>query len=124
MDTCILVVGSNYGDSEKKVTEALLWLSLNWRIVRRSEIYQTPDFLGSGSMYHNAVIEIETTDLLSELSSKIKDYEVMAGRSAELKKLGKVAIDIDIVARNGEIIREKDYRSSYFRKGYEALASV
>lgn len=121
MSRAIIVIGSNYNDSFRSVESTFDWLAKSFQIVGWSGIYQTPDYLGSGCGYHNAVIELEHEGSVESLNALFKQYESEFGRSDALRGLGKVPIDIDIIIADGKVLRQKDYDTKYFKTGYDLL---
>lgn len=117
----IFCIGSNCGKKEKNVAASLAWLSEILSEFRHSSIYATPDCHGGSKKYENAVA-IGTTRLLPhELERLCKERELACGRDSEARASGDVPIDIDLVLYRGEILRDKDYRSEFFIKGYTEL---
>ena len=118
----ILSLGSNCGDRSGMISDALEKLGGICRILRQTVIYESPDCLGNGSKYMNAIAEIETILDLPTLNLRLKDLEKEAGRTKETRALGLVPLDMDIVVADGIIVRNNDFNSAYFRKGYSLLA--
>lgn len=117
----ILVVGSNYQDRKSNLMHAIHFLSENVEILRQSDIYESPDHFGSGCKYLNIVIEFQTCLSERELCRKIKQFELLCGRNIERRERGEVPVDIDIVICDGVIVRNSDYNSSYFKKGFSMI---
>lgn len=117
----IIVVGSNYGDREYNIRQAISFVDSKCDIKKCSEIYESPDFYGKTTKYLNVVLEIECQINEEEINSLFKEYEIRAGRDSERRKKGEVPIDIDIVIWEGKINRIQDYESLYFIKGYEQI---
>ncbi len=117
----LFCIGSNCGDREGNVERALIWLSGILSEFRHSPIYATPDCHGGQREYMNAV-GIGTTALEpSLLESLCKQYELECGRDTMARVAGNVPVDIDLIALGENILREKDYRSDFFLKGYSSL---
>lgn len=121
--SAIISIGSNFGNREKNVRNAIEWLSSNDDviIIKRSDIYETPEVYGNGSAYINAVAEIGTSLSLGLLTDRVKKFEISSGRNSECRDLGLVPIDIDIVVWNQEVIRPKDFSCDFFKIGYLAM---
>lgn len=117
----ILVAGSNCEERYRHIQKALTFLDSIGKIERRSEIYETPDCLGTGTEYLNVVLEFETVLAEESLKKIIKEFELSCGRISLPDKIGPVSLDIDIVISNGKVKRPKDFSASYFRKGYETI---
>lgn len=120
----VVVAGSNYPDSYLRVESAREFISCKWEMIRSSSIYTSPDMLGGGCLYHNAVIEFESEVAIDKIDSELKDYEKREGRTKELKEVGRVPIDIDIVVCDGIVVRPKDYNTKYFMIGYRQLFAL
>lgn len=117
----ILVIGSNCGEKEAAIRKSLILLEKWGEIEESSGLYETPDCLGKGRPYMNAVISFITTLSESVLNQRIKDIEVEMGRDKEARKRGDVPIDIDIVVWEGEVKRLFDYNAGYFRLGMQKM---
>lgn len=48
-----------------------------------------------------------------EINAQLKEIEKRLGRTTEDKAKGKVVIDLDLIAADGEILRPKDFERSY-----------
>ena len=48
-----------------------------------------------------------------EINAQLKEIEKRLGRTPEDKAKGKVVIDLDLIAADGEILRPKDFERSY-----------
>lgn len=117
----VLVVGSNCINREDAVRDALKFIQSSFRVSRKSDVYESPDCLGSGKKYLNAVVEIEVTVPVDTLEKELKAYERRSGRTMDKKLKGEVPIDIDIVICDGEVCRVRDFNARYFKLGYEGL---
>ena len=118
-----LVAGTNYGDRRANLLAAISYVGSICNITGQSEIYESPDFLGSGSPYCNVVLEIETPKCETELEVMFKDYEFRAGRTSQRRERGEVPVDIDIVIWDDRIRRPLDFNSAYFRKGFSQICN-
>lgn len=105
---CFLSLGSNLGDNESLLNEAVRHLQKqDCRIIRISGFYKTkawgktdqPDFL-------NAVVEISTGLPADELMSRILQIETEMGRKRQ-EKWGPRTIDIDILFYGNQIIESE-----------------
>ena len=117
----VLVLGSNVGDRERSILDAIEFLIGKGEIESLSTLYETPDCLGSGMKYMNAVIGFDTPLEESAFNIMLKEYETSCGRDVERRMKGEVPIDIDIVIWGREIRRPEDYRANYFQEGYRQL---
>ena len=120
MNRGILVIGSNCGEREKHITEALSLLSEVCIIEKASSVYESPDCLGSGLQYLNLVAAISSCMEEEDFNLTLKVIEDKCGR---VKKQGsrEVAIDIDIVVWGGVVRRNADFNAQYFKRGYREI---
>ncbi len=86
-----------------------------------SRIYETPEIHGRDITYMNAVASLETSMELDELITLFKAYELSSGRDQLCRIEDKVPIDIDVVMWNDDVIRPKDFSSSFFALGFSDL---
>lgn len=117
----ILALGSNYGNREEKIKVALEKLASYCLFKGCSALYESKDWQGGEMPYLNSVVIIETELEEIYLNRILKVIELEGGRTPEDKSEGKVSLDIDIVVWENEILRPKDYSSSYFREGLKML---
>lgn len=102
-----LLLGSNLGDREKKLSEAHKRIGAFAQEIRSSSVYSTaawgktnqPDFL-------NQVVEIETEKTPMELLLSVLDVETKMGRN-RIEKWGSRTIDIDILFYKGQIVKRE-----------------
>ena len=118
---CLLSIGSNVGNREKQISDAIRHLESLAAIVKRSPVYESRDSNGSGKKYLNSVVEVNTEMTEKDMNQRLKEYELMMGRTNESRERGEVPIDLDIVVCNGDVVRLKDYQSSYFKYGLERM---
>lgn len=121
MTTTVLVLGSNYGDRVATIRQGLSYLRNHHRVMKCSEIYESPDCKGTSRRYLNAVAEVATGMEEEALNAELKKVEKECGRDEERRHNGEVPLDIDIVVWDGEIRRPGDYKAAYFREGYEEI---
>jgi len=62
-----------------------------------------------------------TTLSHSEITPLLKAIEKAAGRSKELKAVGIIPIDIDLIQWNDLVLKPEDLTRSYVRKGLDEL---
>lgn len=119
----VLVLGSNCGDRRGFILRAGEMVSASCTVLGASDIYESPDCLGSGRRYLNMVLEVESPLPEESLNSLFKSFECACGRSQMARERGEVPVDIDIVLWGGFIRRPSDFRAAYFRRGYENMVS-
>lgn len=117
----IFCIGSNCGDRELQVDSSLEWLSERLSDFHHSHVYATPDCHGGARKYLNAVAIGFTGLSTDELVRICKERELACGRDDSARAAGDVPIDIDLVVYEREILREKDFVSEFFIKGYKEL---
>ena len=121
----ILAIGSNYGDRAANIERALEVIRNLSKEEEVSSIYESPDCLGVGRNYLNAVARITVDETeLNALTARFKRLEAECGRTPEASARGEVCLDIDVVISDGKILRPADFRSFYFRKGYKEMRMV
>mgnify|MGYP000792160466 FL=1 len=112
-----LSIGSNCGNRHRQVSAGIDWLKEILTECEISEIYATGDCSGGNREYMNAVVAGKTSLGLKELEISCKEYERRHGRTPTARANGDVPVDIDTVVYDGYIVREKDYRQTYFQIG-------
>jgi 2-amino-4-hydroxy-6-hydroxymethyldihydropteridine diphosphokinase len=98
LKTAFLALGSNVGDREANLREAVERLDCDQiHITRRSSLYETaPQELLDQPWFLNAVIEIETGLFPAQLLARVRSIEREMGRRRVTPK-GPRNIDIDIL---------------------------
>jgi 2-amino-4-hydroxy-6-hydroxymethyldihydropteridine diphosphokinase len=98
LKTAFLALGSNVGDREANLREAVNRLdSDEIRVVRRSSLYETaPRELLDQPLFLNAVLEMETGLFPMQLLARVREIERQMGRRRMTPK-GPRNIDIDIL---------------------------
>lgn len=115
----VLSIGSNI--SSTHVNKAIEWLSNRLTNMSVSDVYQTPAVKTGTRTYSNAVACGNFTGNCDEFDAELKRYEFSCGRDEQARQRGDVPIDIDIVVADGTILRDWDYRQSFFRIGYNQI---
>ena len=123
MYQAVISIGSNCGDKRENVYSALKWIASSDKmsLCASSEIYETPEIHGRDVIYMNAVASLSTEMELDELITLFKAYELSSGRDLLCRLEDRVPIDIDVVTWNDEIIRPKDFESSFFTIGLKDI---
>jgi len=108
----LLGLGSNLGNREKNLRNALREISQIVVIKKRSSIYETtPVGYKEQGLFLNMVISIETDLDPTELVVKLQKIEHKMGRNRSKEIFwGPREIDIDILLYKNEIIREKNLK--------------
>lgn len=121
--TYVIGLGSNDGDREYHLRNALNFLAEISDSIYTSTHYESPALGGGKAHYLNAVAEIGTSLPQDKLNELLKKMELEEGRDDAARSEGRVPIDADIVIADGNIVRPKDYSQFFFRRGYEELRS-
>lgn len=117
----IISVGSNSNDREVQIKDVLNWLALLFEEMKSSSTYNTAAINGKDSDYLNAIISGNSDLDFDQLNTKFKHYESLSGRNEKSNANGSIPIDIDIVIYNNEIIRERDFKQSFFQIGWQQI---
>ena len=111
MKTAYLGLGSNLGDREANLREALERMeSAGVRVVHRSSIYETePRDLRDQPWFLNAVVEVKTDLFPLQLLAGVQNIEREMGRRRVTPK-GPRNIDIDILFYGRSVIATADFK--------------
>jgi 2-amino-4-hydroxy-6-hydroxymethyldihydropteridine diphosphokinase len=109
LKTVYLSLGSNMGDREARLQEAMERLeAAGMRIPRRSSIYETePQDLPDQPWFLNMVVEVETELFPRQLLAQTQKIEREMGRKRDVPK-GPRTIDIDILLCGDSTLATKE----------------
>jgi len=109
MNTVFLLLGSNLGNRQNFLQEAIKLISLQIApVIKTSSIYETQSWGKTDAPdYLNQVVVLETDIPALELLQKILSIELVLGRKRE-EKWGSRTIDIDILFYGAEIINAEE----------------
>jgi len=108
LDSIFLSLGTNVGDKNKNLSDAINLLSDSGKILAISSVYKTePVLYEDQDDFLNIVIEYEYQETAQSLLQIIKNIETQMGRK-KIIRYGPRIIDIDIIFFKGEEIRQKD----------------
>lgn len=108
LDSIFLSLGTNVGDKNKNLSDAINFLSEFGKILAISSVYKTePVLYEDQDDFLNIVIEYEYQETAQSLLQIIKNIETQMGRK-KIIRYGPRIIDIDIIFFKGEEIRQKD----------------
>lgn len=108
LDSIFLSLGTNVGDKNKNLLDAINLLSEFGKILAISSVYKTePVLYEDQDDFLNIVIEFEYQETAQSLLHIIKNIETQMGRK-KIIRYGPRIIDIDIIFFKGEEIRQKD----------------
>lgn len=121
----IISLGSNLcpSEAESNLSKAEIFLSgLFAADIIFSSHYSTPGVgSGEGKTYLNAVA-IGNTSLSAEaIRTSLKDFELRTGRTPEVRALGIVPIDLDLLSLGDTVFKPKDLSQSYVLRGLNEL---
>lgn len=111
MNLVYIAFGSNIGDREKAIEEALSLIEQNkMTIAKKSTIYETEPYgYLEQPQFLNGVVEVKTNLSCREVLEKLLHIEDEVGRVREFK-WGPRIIDLDIIFFNREIYDELDLK--------------
>ena len=108
LDSIFLSLGTNVGDKNKNLSDAINLLSEFGKILAISSVYKTePVLYEDQDDFLNIVIEYEYQETAQSLLQIIKNIETQMGRK-KIIRYGPRIIDIDIIFFKGDEIRQKD----------------
>ena len=108
LDSIFLSLGTNVGDKNKNLSDAINFLSEFGKILAISSVYKTePVLYEDQDDFLNIVIEFEYQETAQSLLHIIKNIETQMGRK-KIIRYGPRIIDIDIIFFKGEEIKQKD----------------
>ena len=97
LDSIFLSLGTNVGDKNKNLSDAINFLSEFGKILGISSVYKTePVLYGDQDNFLNIVIEFEYQETAQSLLHIIKNIESQMGRKKTIR-YGPRIIDIDII---------------------------
>ena len=108
MNTVFLGLGSNLGNKEKNIKQAISLIKKECKVLKISTLHKTkPVGFLDQDWFLNRVIKIETKFTPLELLAFLKNIEKKLKKVKTFKN-GPRIIDLDILFYNNEIINEKD----------------
>ena len=109
MKTAYLSLGSNIGERERMLSEALRLLELpGLHVARVSPVYETePQDFKNQPWFLNLVVEVQTALFPMQLLTRVRKIERELGRKRTVNK-GPRSIDIDILLYGESVIDTKD----------------
>ena len=121
----IISLGSNLcpSEAESNLSKAEIFLSgLFAADIIFSSHYSTPGVgSGEGKTYLNAVALGHTSLSAEAIRTSLKDFELRTGRSSEVRALGIVPIDLDLLMLGDNVFMPKDLSQSYVLRGLNEL---
>ena len=121
----IISLGSNLcpSEAESNLSKAEIFLSgLFAADIIFSSHYSTPGVgSGKGKTYLNAVAVGHTSLTAEAIRTSLKDFELRTGRTPEVRALGIVPIDLDLLMLGDNVFKSKDLSQSYVLRGLNEL---
>lgn len=121
----IISLGSNLcpSEAESNLYKAEIFLSgLFAADIIFSSHYSTPGVgSGEGKTYLNAVAIGHTSLSAEAIRTLLKDFELRTGRTPEVRALGIVPIDLDLLMLGDNVFKPKDLSQSYVLRGLKEL---
>ena len=121
----IISLGSNLcpSEAESNLSKAEIFLSgLFAADIIFSSHYSTPGVgSGEGKTYLNAVAIGHTSLSAEAIRTSLKDFELRTGRTPEVRALGIVPIDLDLLMLGDNVFKSKDLSQSYVLRGLNEL---
>lgn len=129
MNQFIILLASN-SEAEKNLADARKRLAAafpekvrfsgnHWSAALLKEGHVAPQ--GACSMYLNAICLAQTALTLEAVQAFLKKTETEMGRIRGVEARGRVAMDMDLVEWNGEVLRPKDAGQVYYKVCLEDL---
>lgn len=112
-------IGSTQLEKEPDI-RALLTDSFGRRNIRISSFYTTEEEGSKARTYLNSVAELRHTGTPATLVTKLKGLEKKAGRKPK-EETDDVALDLDLVVLDDQILRPQDFGHTYFQIGFKEL---
>jgi 2-amino-4-hydroxy-6-hydroxymethyldihydropteridine diphosphokinase len=108
MTVVFLGLGSNMGNKEQQIKDAITFIGDCGKVIKESRLYLTePVGLSDQDWFLNCVVEIETDIDPKTLLLKVKSIERKLGRKKTIKN-GPRPIDIDILFYDNLVIQTKN----------------
>ncbi|HEY0245379.1 MAG TPA: 2-amino-4-hydroxy-6-hydroxymethyldihydropteridine diphosphokinase [Mucilaginibacter sp.] len=109
MNTIFLLLGSNLGDRNQFLQQAIQHLQIEiGPVMQTSAVYETQSWGKTDSPdYLNQVIQLQTELSAQQVLQKILNIELVIGRVRD-EKWGPRTIDIDILFYNSLLVNEPD----------------
>ena len=121
----IISLGSNLcpSEAESNLSKTKIFLSgLFAADIIFSSHYSTPGVgSGKGKTYLNAVAIGHKSLSAETIRTSLKDFELRTGRTPEVRALGIVPIDLDLLSLGDTVFKPKDLAQSYVLRGLNEL---
>lgn len=84
-------------------------------VIGFSDIIESAAVFGGNGIYLNAVVILVSAIGPDEMRNFLKETETKLGRIRGPESNGQVAIDLDLVEQNGQVLRTKDAEQEYYK---------
>ena len=113
----IILAGTTYDEDRARSLRELILETLPE--ARLTETMTSKDAKGSGRLYRNALLILDSREEPDVLARRMKELEERAGRVRTPG--GEVALDLDVVLCDDQVLRPADYAAPYFQSLYRRL---
>ena len=115
----IILAGTTYDvDRARSLRELILEALPEARL---TEAMTSEDAKGSGRLYRNALLILDSREEPDVVARRMKELEERAGRIHTPG--GEVALDLDVVLCDDQVLRPADYAAPYFQSLYHRLTT-
>lgn len=115
----IILAGTTYDEDRARSLRELILEALPE--ARLTEAMTSEDAKGSGRLYRNALLILDSREEPDVLARRMKELEERAGRIHTPG--GEVALDLDVVLCDDQVLRPADYAAPYFQSLYHRLTT-
>lgn len=91
-------------------------------VIGFSDIIESEAVCGGKGNYLNAVVILVSEIGPDEMVVFLKEIETILGRIRGPESNGQVAIDLDLVEQNGQVLREKDAKQDYYKNCIKTIS--
>lgn len=113
----IVLAGTTYDEDRARSLRELILEALPE--AQLTEAMTSEDAKGSGRLYRNALLILDSREEPDVLARRMKELEERAGRVRTPG--GEVALDLDVVLCDEQVLRPTDYAAPYFQSLYRRL---
>ncbi|OFR40233.1 MATE family efflux transporter [Porphyromonas sp. HMSC065F10] len=113
----IILAGTTYNEDRARSLRELILEALPE--ARLTEAMTSEDAKGSGRLYRNALLILDSREEPDVVARRMKELEERAGRVHTSG--GEVALDLDVVLCDDRVLRPTDYAAPYFQSLYHRL---
>jgi len=103
-----VAIGSNL-ERQKHIQKALSLLRAHFGPLQLSKVYESSALDPSQGNYYNLVVSCPTSERPESITQTLKSVERQLGRRADETKLGRVAIDLDLLTYGDEIFESTQF---------------